>query len=206
VIPLYGKARDRTKQIGLGPVARQMLDGLIDKETRLLARPFLAEQRHEGRLSGVRVLAGGLAGSRFVAAVVYEVVGDLKREPDIPGVTAIGTPSFRRQLRHDATGLDRIFDERPGLQLLQASDCRKVQLGTFGKAKKFLGRLRLCALAESLGGVETLISHPASMTHGAVPPAERKRIGVLPDLVRISVGLEDVEDLQADLEQALKGI
>jgi cystathionine beta-lyase/cystathionine gamma-synthase len=54
--------------------------------------------------------------------------------------------------------------------------------------------------------VETLISHPASMTHGSVPAAERKRIGVLPDLVRISVGLEDVEDLQADLEQALKGI
>ena len=80
------------------------------------------------------------------------------------------------------------------------------QLGNFAKAKKFLGRLELCALAESLGGVETLISHPASMTHGAVPAAERKRIGVFPDLVRISVGLEDVEDLQADLEQALRGI
>jgi cystathionine beta-lyase/cystathionine gamma-synthase len=80
------------------------------------------------------------------------------------------------------------------------------QLGSYARAKKFLGRLRLCALAESLGGVETLISHPASMTHGSVPPGERKRIGVLPDLVRISVGLEDVEDIQADLEQAFRGI
>ncbi|HEY7862491.1 MAG TPA: PLP-dependent transferase, partial [Thermoanaerobaculia bacterium] len=57
--------------------------------------------------------------------------------------------------------------------------------------------------AESLGGVETLISHPASMTHGSIPEAERNRLGVTPDLVRISVGIEDVEDLKADLDQAL---
>ena len=78
------------------------------------------------------------------------------------------------------------------------------ELGSLANAKKFLGRLSLCALAESLGGVETLISHPASMTHGAVPKAERKRIGVTDGLVRISAGLEDVDDLIADLKQALK--
>jgi cystathionine beta-lyase/cystathionine gamma-synthase len=77
------------------------------------------------------------------------------------------------------------------------------ELGSLAAAKKFLGRLTLCALAESLGGVETLISHPASMTHGAVPAAERKRIGVTDGLVRISVGLEDADDLIADLKQAL---
>jgi len=76
------------------------------------------------------------------------------------------------------------------------------ELGSLANAKKFLGRLELCALAESLGGVETLISHPASMTHGAIPKAERKRIGVTDGLVRISAGLEDVDDLIADLKQA----
>ena len=78
------------------------------------------------------------------------------------------------------------------------------ELGSLANAKKFLGRLSLCALAESLGGVETLISHPASMTHGAVPKKERARIGVTDGLVRISAGLEDVDDLIADIKQALK--
>jgi cystathionine beta-lyase/cystathionine gamma-synthase len=78
------------------------------------------------------------------------------------------------------------------------------ELGSLANAKRFLGRLSLCALAESLGGVETLISHPASMTHGAVPRNERKRIGVTDGLVRISVGLEDADDIIADLKQALE--
>jgi cystathionine beta-lyase/cystathionine gamma-synthase len=72
-------------------------------------------------------------------------------------------------------------------------------------ARRFLRRLRLCSLAESLGGVETLISHPATMTHGSVPPEERERLGIKAGLVRISVGLEDLSDLQADLDQALRG-
>ena len=79
-------------------------------------------------------------------------------------------------------------------------------LGSLARAKKFLGRLTLCALAESLGGVETLISHPASMTHGSVPKAERKRIGVTEGLVRISAGLEDANDLIADLDQGLRAL
>jgi cystathionine gamma-lyase/cystathionine beta-lyase/cystathionine gamma-lyase/homocysteine desulfhydrase len=77
------------------------------------------------------------------------------------------------------------------------------ELGSFEKAKAFLSRVRLCSLGESLGGVETLISHPATMTHGSIPEAERNRLGVTPDLVRVSVGIEDVEDLKADLDQAL---
>jgi cystathionine gamma-lyase/cystathionine beta-lyase/cystathionine gamma-lyase/homocysteine desulfhydrase len=76
-------------------------------------------------------------------------------------------------------------------------------LGSFEKAGAFLAKLELCSLGESLGGVETLISHPATMTHGSIPEAERNRLGVTPGLVRISVGIEDIEDLIADLEQAL---
>ena len=62
------------------------------------------------------------------------------------------------------------------------------------------------ALAESLGGVETLISHPATMTHASVPPERRLQIGITDDLVRVSVGIEDVEDLKDDLAQALDQI
>ncbi len=76
-------------------------------------------------------------------------------------------------------------------------------LGNLSNAKKFLRRLRVCALAESLGGVESLISHPATMTHGSIPPEQRHKIGVTDGLVRVSVGLEDVEDIIADLKQAL---
>jgi cystathionine beta-lyase/cystathionine gamma-synthase len=67
----------------------------------------------------------------------------------------------------------------------------------------FLNHVTLCALAESLGGVETLISHPATMTHASVPPERRQAIGLTDDMVRISVGLEDLDDLLDDLTQAL---
>ncbi len=79
-------------------------------------------------------------------------------------------------------------------------------LGSLENAKKFLKHVRLCALAESLGGVETLISHPATMTHASLPPEERKAIGVTDGLVRISVGIEDVEDIIADLKEAFAAI
>jgi len=79
-------------------------------------------------------------------------------------------------------------------------------LGSYAKAKRFLDRLRLCALAESLGGVETLISHPATMTHGSIPAADRKKLGITDGLVRISVGIEDGSDLVEDLEQAFNAL
>jgi cystathionine beta-lyase/cystathionine gamma-synthase len=76
-------------------------------------------------------------------------------------------------------------------------------LGSLERAKKFLKSVRLCALAESLGGVETLISHPATMTHASVPAEQRQKIGVTDGLVRMSVGIEDVEDIIDDLKRAL---
>jgi cystathionine beta-lyase/cystathionine gamma-synthase len=79
-------------------------------------------------------------------------------------------------------------------------------LGSYDNAKKFLDRVRLCSLGESLGGVETLISHPESMTHASVPVAERQRLGITPGLVRISVGIEDIDDLIADVENAFAGV
>jgi cystathionine beta-lyase/cystathionine gamma-synthase len=65
-----------------------------------------------------------------------------------------------------------------------------------------MNSVRLCSLAENLGAAETLITHPASMTHAAVPPEQRKSAGITDGLVRLSVGLENFEDLIADLDQA----
>ena len=75
--------------------------------------------------------------------------------------------------------------------------------GGLRKARRVLERCTLFALAESLGGVESLIEHPAIMTHASVPPANRKRLGISDGLIRLSVGIEDVADLRAELADAL---
>src|SRR5438309_8983243 len=80
------------------------------------------------------------------------------------------------------------------------------ETGSLKNANKMLKKVRVCSLGESLGGVETLISHPATMTHAALGEKGRKAIGITDGMVRISVGIEDVEDLIADLDQALAAI
>ncbi len=80
------------------------------------------------------------------------------------------------------------------------------ETGSLSNARKLLKRVRLCSLAESLGGVETLISHPATMTHAALGVKGRKEIGITDGLVRISVGIENVEDIVDDLENALSAL
>ncbi|MEZ5416608.1 MAG: PLP-dependent aspartate aminotransferase family protein [Vicinamibacterales bacterium] len=76
-------------------------------------------------------------------------------------------------------------------------------VGSIDRARDVLGKVRLMALAESLGGVETLISHPAVMTHASVPPERRAALGITDGLLRVSVGIEDIDDLLDDLGQAL---
>jgi cystathionine beta-lyase/cystathionine gamma-synthase len=80
------------------------------------------------------------------------------------------------------------------------------ETGSLSNANRMLKRVRVCSLAESLGGVETLISHPATMTHAGIGAKARKQIGITDGMVRISVGIENVEDIMADLEQALAAI
>ena len=71
-------------------------------------------------------------------------------------------------------------------------------------AIKIVEKLNVFTLAESLGGVESLAGHPASMTHASIPKEEREKTGIVDSLIRLSVGIEDIDDLIADLEQALK--
>jgi cystathionine gamma-lyase/cystathionine beta-lyase/cystathionine gamma-lyase/homocysteine desulfhydrase len=105
----------------------------------------------------------------------------------------------------------------PGLESHPQHELAKRQMSGFGgmisfetgsldNARVVLEGVTLCTLGESLGGVETLISHPATMTHASVPEAERHRLGITDGLVRISVGIEDVEDIIADLDAALSRI
>jgi len=103
----------------------------------------------------------------------------------------------------------------PGLKNHQQHELAKKQMRGFGgmvsadfgsieKAKKVLNNVKVFTLAESLGGVESLICHPGSMTHASVPKEEREKMGLTDSLVRFSVGIEDVEDLIKDVETALK--
>ncbi|MFY9570861.1 MAG: cystathionine gamma-synthase [Blastocatellia bacterium] len=80
------------------------------------------------------------------------------------------------------------------------------ETGSLENAQRVLESVKLCTLGESLGGVETLISHPATMTHASVPEVERNRLGITDGLVRVSVGIEDIEDIVADLDQALNNL
>ena len=78
-----------------------------------------------------------------------------------------------------------------------------METGSKANAAKVLERVRVFTLAESLGGVESLISHPASMTHASIPIEKRAEIGITEGMIRLSCGVEDVEDLLADLDHAL---
>ncbi|NHN25418.1 cystathionine gamma-synthase [Flavobacterium jejuense] len=114
------------------------------------------------------------------------------------------------------TAVKRVY--YPGLESHPSYDIAKKQMicgfggmvtFTFNSAKKedavkFLEKVKVFTLAESLGGVESLANHPATMTHASVPVDKRVEIGITDDLVRLSVGVEDIDDLIADLEQALK--
>jgi cystathionine beta-lyase/cystathionine gamma-synthase len=120
-----------------------------------------------------------------------EVATWLQRQPQ---VRAIYYPGLPEHPQHSLAGR-----QMNGFGGMLAFD-----LGSRDAAAGFLKHVRLCALAESLGGVETIITHPASMTHASVPPEQRRAIGVTDGLVRISVGLEDPEDLIADLDGAFR--
>jgi len=141
-------------------------------------------------LRGVKTLAvrmrqhneNGLAVAKFLAG-----------HPKVKLVHYPGLPS------HPQYELGRKQMSGPGGML-------SFETGSLENARTVLNAVRLCSLAESLGGVETLISHPATMTHASVPPEERRQLGITDGLVRISVGIEDVEDLIADLDQALARI
>ena len=79
-----------------------------------------------------------------------------------------------------------------------------IELGSLNKAKRFVRGLNIFTLAESLGGVESLVCHPATMTHASMPEELRTQTGITDGLIRLSVGIEDIDDLKDDISNALK--
>ena len=121
------------------------------------------------------------------------------------------------QMLVDHPAVDKVY--YPGLENHPNHEVAKRQMRTFGGMVSFtlksgklddavtvLKNTHLFACAESLGGVESLIGHPASMTHASIPKEEREKTGVVDTLIRLSVGVEDLEDLKADLNKALATI
>lgn len=179
------------------------------------------------------VVAGGLVTSDD--ALAEELKFNQKSTGATPGpqdcfllLRGIKTLHLRMQ-RHSENGrtvadflaahpaVDKVF--YPGLSSHKGHEIAKKQMRDFGgmmsftlkndsmeAALKILSGTELFSLAESLGGVESLIGHPASMTHASIPKAEREKVGVTDSLIRLSVGVEDIDDLIADLTHALKQI
>jgi cystathionine gamma-lyase/cystathionine beta-lyase/cystathionine gamma-lyase/homocysteine desulfhydrase len=113
-----------------------------------------------------------------------------------PKLTRLAYPGLRTHSQHELA-----VRQQKGFGSMMSFD-----LGTEGRAGSFLGALKLFLNAESLGGVESLASHSASTTHAALSDEDRQRLGITPGLVRLSVGIEDKEDLIADLDQALAAV
>jgi len=110
-----------------------------------------------------------------------------------PKVRKVYYPGLPTHPQHDVA---RRQQKGPGAML-------SFDVGSVDAARRFLNQVKLCALAESLGGVETLISLPSLMTHASMPKEVQERIGITEGLIRLSIGIEDVEDITADLDQAL---
>ncbi len=169
-----------------------------------------AKQEHADRLAFLQKAAGAilspfecwlvLRGVKTLAARMEihdrsgRIVADfLSKHKKVKGVFYPGLPDHPQHAlaRRQMTGFGAMIT---------------FETGSLNNANKMLKRVRVCSLGESLGGVETLISHPATMTHAALGVKGRKAIGITDGLVRISVGIEDVDDILDDLDQALNAI
>lgn len=177
---------------------------------------------HSDGIGGVLVVKDAEVAERlyFLQNAAGAIIGPLDAFLVLRGIKTLGV----RMRQHDANGrlvasflaehpkVEKVF--YPGLASHAQHELARRQMSGFGgmisfetgsleNARTVLNSVRLCALAESLGGVETLICHPASMTHASVPEQERARLGITDGLVRISVGIEDADDIVEDLDAAL---
>ena len=180
---------------------------------------------HSDLLGGVAVMNDDALAARVQFA---QNSGGAVPGPMDAWLTLRGTKTLALRMRaHDANGravaqwlADRVGAERvfyPGLASHPQHELAKRQMRGFGgmvscetgsreNADRIVRRFRLFTLAESLGGVESLVCQPAGMTHASIEPARRLEIGITDGLLRLSVGVEDIEDLLEDLEQAFQGI
>ncbi|GFE79551.1 cystathionine gamma-synthase [Steroidobacter agaridevorans] len=161
-------------KIGFLQNAVGAVSGPFDSFLALRGLKTLALRMRQSSESSLRI-AGWLEKHSRVSKVLY------------PGLASHPQHQLaRRQMQNGFSGIVTFFVK-----------------GGLGEAKHFLERCRIFTIAESLGGVESLVDHPGLMTHASIPPEKRRELGIDDSLIRLSVGIEDVEDLLADLEQAL---
>jgi cystathionine beta-lyase/cystathionine gamma-synthase len=169
-----------------------------------------ARQEHADQLAFLQKAAGAIL-SPFECWLILRGVKTLAARMEIHDRSGRVVAGFLSQ--HNK--VPKVF--YPGLKDHPQHELAKRQMTGFGSmitfetgsrksANKMLKKVRVCSLGESLGGVETLISHPATMTHAALGEKGRKAIGITDGLVRISVGIEEVDDIVEDLDQALKAM
>lgn len=174
-----------------------MVGGLLATSRDDLAEQFAFIQNSTGAIAGPFDCWLALRGLKTLHlrmrqhdAAGRKIAGWLEQQPSVQVVFYPGLPSHPQH-------------ELACRQMCGFGGMVSLRLASAAMARRFVERTRLFALAESLGGVESLVTHPATMTHASVPPEMRKTMGLTDDLVRLSVGLEDPDDLIADLEQAL---
>jgi cystathionine gamma-lyase len=161
-------------KIGFLQNAVGAISGPFDSFLALRGLKTLALRMRQSSESALQI-AGWLEKHSRVAKVLY------------PGLASHPQHQLaRRQMQNGFSGIVTFFVK-----------------GGLGEAKHFLERCRIFTIAESLGGVESLVDHPGLMTHASIPPEKRRELGIDDSLIRLSVGIEEVEDLLADLEQAL---
>lgn len=141
-------------------------------------------------LRGIKTLALRMERHNHNASVLANMLAEH------PKVTAVYYPGLESHPNHDVAKR----------QMTGFGGMIGLDVGTVKAGKAFINSLRLCMLATSLGGVETIVQHSASMTHATVPAELRRRAGITDGLLRLSVGIEDVEDLKRDIGQALEKI
>ena len=142
-------------------------------------------------LRGIKTLSIRMERHTQNAMAIYEY---LAKQPKVDQVFYPGQPDHaqRQTIKHQMRGAGGMLSFH--------------LKGGFSSCKKFLKPLRVFTVAESLGGVESLIEHPASMTHSSVPKERRAELGVADSLIRVSVGIEDIEDLVSDLDRGFKQV
>jgi cystathionine gamma-lyase len=162
------------EKIGFLQNAVGAISGPFDSFLALRGLKTLALRMRQSSESALRI-AGWLEQHKRVAKVLY------------PGLASHPQHALaKRQMQNGFSGIVTFFVK-----------------GGMNEAKHFLERCRLFTIAESLGGVESLVDHPGLMTHASIPVEKRRELGIDDSLIRLSVGIEDVEDLLADLEYAL---
>jgi len=176
--------------------------GAVIVKTKKLADQLHFIQNAAGAIPGPQDCFLTLRGIKTLHVRVEQACRNAKRIAKYlkkhPKVGKVYYPGFKDHPNHDIASA-----QMRNYGAMVSFDFEK---DNFKTAKKVLQNTHLFALAESLGGVESLIGHPATMTHASIPKKERLKVGLTDSLIRLSIGIEDVEDLIADLEQAFENI